>query len=84
MNFPTCKDVSKLATQALDRPLSLREKLVMWLHLAVCQVCRRFVRHVRFLRRASSRAGEELPVKATLSRDARERIERQLGVRSEE
>lgn len=80
MRFPTCKDVSKLATQAMDRPLSLREKLVMRLHLAVCQACRRFVRHVRFLRRASCRAGEDLPVKATLSREARERMKQQLGM----
>jgi len=83
MKLPTCKDVSQLASDAMEQGLPLRQRLGLQLHLGLCQACRRYVRHLRFLRRASRKATAEPPAKKTLGADARERIAKQLGVRSE-
>ena len=77
MKLFTCKDVSKLASEAMDRKLSLRERIGMKLHLWVCAACQRYVKHLRFLRRAAGRAGEELPQTA-LDSDAKDRMKKAL------
>lgn len=45
-----CKQVSRLASQAMDRPLTLRERFGVWLHLGICDPCRQFVEQLRLLR----------------------------------
>jgi hypothetical protein len=70
----TCKENSRLVTQSWDRPLSLRERLAMRLHLFVCDNCVRFSRQMRQLRewlRREEGGGE-------LSREARSRIAEKL------
>ena len=49
----TCKEASKLVSQAQDRPLTLREKLALYVHLPLCDGCRNFQKQVAFLRRAA-------------------------------
>jgi hypothetical protein len=83
-NLPTCKDVSQMVSDTMEQGLPLRERLGLHLHLWLCLACRRYVRHLRFLRRASRKAAAELPAKKTLGEDARERIAKRLGVRREE
>jgi predicted anti-sigma-YlaC factor YlaD len=48
----SCKEAGMLLSQALDRRLSLRERLALRLHLAICEGCRRFERQMAFLRTA--------------------------------
>jgi hypothetical protein len=48
----SCKDASMLMSQALDRRLSLQERISLRLHLAICEGCRRFERQMVFLRAA--------------------------------
>ena len=48
-----CKQATHLMSEAQDRPLPLREKLPLQLHLAMCQGCRHFGRQLDFLRLAS-------------------------------
>jgi len=50
-----CKDVSRLVSQAQDRPLTRWERWVLRMHLSVCDGCTRFDAHLRFLRRAMHR-----------------------------
>jgi hypothetical protein len=54
----SCKEASALMSQALDRRLSLRERLSLRLHLAICEGCRRFERQMAFLRSACRRFGD--------------------------
>ena len=82
--LPTCKDVSQLTSDAMEQGLPLRQRLGLQLHLWLCQACRRYVRHLRFLRRASRKALAEPPAKKSLGEEARERIAKQLGVRDKE
>lgn len=48
----SCKEASRLVSLQLDRPLSLRARLQLRLHLAFCIGCRRAEKQFRFLRQA--------------------------------
>ncbi|MCK6391551.1 MAG: zf-HC2 domain-containing protein [Azonexus sp.] len=45
----SCKEASRLASQQLERKLSLSERLQFRLHLAFCIGCRRMERQFRFM-----------------------------------
>ena len=59
MIFPTCKEVSHLVTQGLDRRLGFGERLRLRVHLAICDGCANFKRQMEFLRKAMLRLGGE-------------------------
>ena len=40
--IPSCREVSELLSQAQDRPLTLREKFAIHVHLPLCEACRNF------------------------------------------
>lgn len=50
----TCKEASRLSSEALDRKLSVSESLALRMHLALCQGCSRVNAQYQFLRRAMS------------------------------
>ena len=52
MIFPSCKEVSHLVSQGLDRRLGFGERLRLRAHLAICNGCRNFRRQLEFLRTA--------------------------------
>lgn len=54
-----CKQNSELLSQSLDRPVSLREKMAMRLHLMMCCGCRNFEKQLTFIHKAA----RELPRK---------------------
>jgi hypothetical protein len=77
---PTCRDASRLQSEALDHPLPPSKRLGLWLHLLICKWCRRYGKQIRFLRQAAHKHPDEL-TQATLqnlSSEARERIKRRL------
>jgi hypothetical protein len=49
----TCKQASRLQSQALDRDLGLGERLALRWHLGICEACTRVSRQWDFLRRAT-------------------------------
>ena len=51
----TCKQASKLISQSLDRPLTWSEKMVLRLHLFICNPCTQFKRQLNMLRTALQR-----------------------------
>ena len=51
--IPSCREASELLSQAQDRALTAREKLVLYIHLPLCNGCRNFREQVAFLRRAA-------------------------------
>jgi hypothetical protein len=57
MIFPTCKEVSRLVSQGLDRRLSWGERARLRVHLVVCDACTNFKRQVDFLRLAVKKLG---------------------------
>jgi hypothetical protein len=54
----TCKDATRIVSQAQERPLTAIERWKLALHLRVCEACTRFERQMRFLRDALRRYGE--------------------------
>ncbi|QID18251.1 zf-HC2 domain-containing protein [Nitrogeniibacter mangrovi] len=48
----SCKDATRLMSEARDRDLSLRDRLRLRLHLAICAGCANFDKQMDFLRRA--------------------------------
>ena len=76
----SCKDVAQLASESLDRSLSLREWLSLRLHILRCDMCSRYVDQLKFLRRVCSETDQDRTGDpAGLSEDARARIRRRLN-----
>jgi hypothetical protein len=50
-----CKEASRLLSQAQERPLELRERARLRLHLLMCGMCREFERQLAVLRAAMRR-----------------------------
>ena len=74
----TCKDLSRLASEAMDRDLSWWERVCMKMHLWVCKNCQRYVKHLAFLRKAAGEAGEVTSQSPTMPDDVRERMKKAL------
>jgi hypothetical protein len=78
-----CREVSKLVSESMERELPMRQRLPVWMHLAMCRLCAGFDRHLRALRRMSRAnpdrlvAGPDDP-QPTLSQEACERIKTAL------
>jgi hypothetical protein len=81
--MPSCKDVSRLVSESMDRELPFRQRFSMRLHLLMCSHCSRFRRQLAFLRDAALAFGEdgeegELSANLRLSSQARARIKQIL------
>jgi hypothetical protein len=46
----SCKQASQLISFSLDRPLTLRERIALQLHLIICKYCKRFSQQIQSMR----------------------------------
>jgi hypothetical protein len=46
---PTCAEMSRLTSRALEQPLTLKMRLKMRLHFMICAWCRRYFEQINFL-----------------------------------
>jgi hypothetical protein len=78
--MPTCHDVTRLQSRALDETLPVRMRLGLRCHLLFCAWCRRYGRQLRFLRHALRHGGEHLAFGCfwTLNPEARKQIKERL------
>ena len=79
----SCKDVTRLISESMDRSLPLGKRIGVRVHLLICKFCARYERQliliretVRHLVTTEERPGE--PYGETLTEKARERIRRSL------
>ena len=56
-----CRDAARLASQEMDRPLALGERVSLRVHLAICDGCTNFQKQIEFLRAAIARLGSREP-----------------------
>jgi len=49
-----CKKISQLASDRLDRPLSLLERLKFKLHLSMCSHCRDFDHNIKLIHKVTA------------------------------
>jgi predicted anti-sigma-YlaC factor YlaD len=66
--LPDCREVHRLSSEALDRPLSTVERLRMRLHFLACRACRNFHGQMSLLRTAMRRLSRDQPADADLGR----------------
>src|ERR1043166_10246552 len=57
---PNCRQASRLQSEALDRTLSILQRIGLRIHLVLCQWCRRYGKQIRFLRHAAHEHPDEL------------------------
>jgi hypothetical protein len=79
----TCREVTRLGANAIDRPLTFRERVKLSMHGLLCSYCRNYMRQLRFVRKwvrrmsapDASPSSTELPtvfasrIKKTLERE---------------
>lgn len=49
----SCRDISALVSQGLDKKLNYRERFSVWLHVMICTRCRNFQSQAQFIRKAA-------------------------------
>ncbi len=62
--MPSCKEVTRLVSEGLDRELRFGERVALRVHFMMCKGCRNFEDQMARLRRAMqdlSRAEDERP-----------------------
>jgi len=80
----SCKDVTRLISDSMDRSLPLGKRIGVRLHLMICRFCARYERQLLLIRDTVRRIADPpdppaaLPLEA-LSPEARERILRSLS-----
>ena len=56
----SCKQASQFISVSLDRPLSLRERIVLRLHLIICKYCKRFSQQLQTMRVAMTTLAQSI------------------------
>lgn len=84
----TCKDASLLISESQERPLGLRERWGLKLHLMLCAYCRRFEQQVALVRKALRVLGRraesdsaDIAADIEFTPEARERIRKAMAER---
>src|SRR5215471_16281132 len=77
---PNCAEMSRLASQSLDRPLPVQIWFRMKLHYVICVWCKRYLIHMQFLHAAAPHLDEHATLlsRRTLSAAAKQRIVQRL------
>lgn len=80
---PSCKDMTRLLSDAMDRPLPVGIRIKMRLHFLICKWCERYKNQLFFLRQALRRnpheSGDEVATSSTsLSPEAKDRLTRAI------
>jgi hypothetical protein len=57
----SCKQVTRLVSQGLDRDLGFTERVKLRVHLGICNGCTNFRNQMAFLRDAMARLADESP-----------------------
>jgi predicted anti-sigma-YlaC factor YlaD len=78
--LPSCDEVSRLTSKAMDEKLSLREKIGVRFHLMMCKWCRNFHKQMHLLREVIHKGSNNPPEskKSSLSPEAHQRMEEEI------
>jgi len=78
----SCKDVSQLISDSMNRALPFYQRILIGLHLIMCQYCARCREHFEIIRAASVHEelhSSELDESRRLSHDGKERLKKFLN-----
>ena len=81
--MPTCQEMTRLLSDAMDRSLPLHLRMRMRVHLVICTLCQRYQSQLRLIRQMVRKRGERLeearkPQEPSLSPAAKQRLQRAL------
>lgn len=73
---PPCKDVTRLASQAMDRPLPWATRLNLQLHFWICEACARYRDQLNIVRQTLRRSAVQgqTPESSAPSPDTKARL----------
>ena len=57
----SCKQVTRLVSQGLDRDMNFTERVRLRVHLAICDGCTNFGEQLRILRESMARLADQRP-----------------------
>ncbi len=82
--LPNCDQTTRLMSDAMDRSLSLKQRILMGLHLHVCDWCKQYRNQIALLRQVFRRSAteekeEDVFPDASLSSEAKKRIKRSIS-----
>lgn len=79
-HLPPCKVMVELFSEARERPLKVREKIVTKLHLFTCEACQRYINQIEKMSDSVKPQDEEAAVEKIpkMSDEARQRIKATL------
>jgi len=81
--LPACRQTVEKISESMERPLTMRERIQIKLHLWICAWCQWYVEHLHIIREAArAKATESSDFTSlsgpALSAEARERIKQKL------
>jgi len=79
-----CEEISRLASEKLERRLSLVERVRLRLHLLMCSACRHYDAHITKLHRILKKRQKNTWSDVQLPSDKREKIKASLKDSSDE
>lgn len=74
----SCRKVTRLVSQSLDEKMTIKTKIIIRFHLAICVHCRRFNKQVTMLREAFRKKIALDDDSIILSREAKVRIKKKM------
>ncbi|MDQ6980285.1 MAG: zf-HC2 domain-containing protein [Ghiorsea sp.] len=74
-----CEEISRLASEKLERPLSFVERVRLRLHLLMCSACRHYDAHITKLHRILKTRQKNTWSDVRLPSDKREKIKASLN-----
>jgi len=73
-----CEKISQLASEQLERKLSVGERLTMWFHHLMCAACKHYAQNLLKLHETFNVKRKKILKDATLPEDKREVIHQSL------
>jgi len=82
--LPACKETVETISKLMDRPLTVREKAEVKVHLLVCSWCQWYMEHLQTIRatlrtQQTEASDEKIATMPGMSVEARERLKQKLS-----
>ena len=77
---PSCAEMSRLTSRALEQPLTFKARLKMRVHFMICAWCRRYFKQINFLHQTAPRLGLQMsePPGRGMSAEMKQRIRERM------
>jgi len=82
--LPTCQSMTQVMSESMERSLTVKERVLLKVHLWICIWCVWYMEHLHLMRdairlRAEKMNDDDATASLSLSADARERMKRALN-----